>query len=142
MFDDTYFMKMALKEAMKAYEADEVPIGAVVVMENKIIGRGYNQVERLKDATAHAEMIAITSASEFLGGKYLNHASLYVTLEPCMMCSGAIYWSRIEKLIYGAPDEKYGGIKKNPQMKKKVVLGGILEEECTGILRKFFEEKR
>src|SRR5690606_26589700 len=107
---DDYFMLQALKEAHRALEADEVPIGAVVVMQNKIIARGYNQVETLTDATAHAEIIALTSAYNYLGSKYLPEATLYVTIEPCTMCGGALYWSKIGKVVYGATDEKHGGI--------------------------------
>ena len=107
-YDDTHFMQQALKEAMLAYEADEVPVGAVVVINDKIIARGHNQVELLTDATAHAEILAITSAFNFLGTKYLPEATLYVTIEPCLMCCGALYWSKIGRIVYGASDEKNG----------------------------------
>ena len=106
MFNDHYFMKQALVEAKKAYDADEVPVGAVVVIDNKIIARAYNLTERLNDVTAHAEMQAITAAANFLNGKYLSDCSLYVTLEPCVMCMGAIYWSQLSKTIFGAKDKK------------------------------------
>ena len=108
MFDDHYFMKQALVEAQKAYDADEVPVGAVVVIDNKIIARAHNLTERLNDVTAHAEMQAITAAANFLNGKYLSDCSLYVTLEPCVMCMGAIYWSQLSKTIFGAKDKKRG----------------------------------
>src|SRR6478609_10250474 len=107
-YDDIYFMQQALKEAVIAYEADEVPIGAVVVINNKIIARGHNQVELLNDATAHAEILALTTAFNYLGSKYLPEATLYVTVEPCLMCSGALFWSKIGKIVYGADDEKNG----------------------------------
>src|SRR5215207_9610486 len=106
--DDEYYMKQALAQAQKAFEEDEVPVGAVIVLNNKIISRGYNQVEKLNDSTAHAEIIALTSAFNLLGSKYLPEATLYVTIEPCLMCSGAIYWSKLGKLVYGADDEKNG----------------------------------
>ena len=108
MFDDHYFMKQALVEAQKAYDADEVPVGAVVVIDNKIIARAHNLTERLNDVTAHAEMQAITAAAHFLNGKYLSDCSLYVTLEPCVMCMGAIYWSQLSKIVFGAEDKKRG----------------------------------
>ena len=107
--DDEHYMKQALKEAQKALDADEVPIGAIIVMQDTIIARGYNQVETLNDSTAHAEIIALTSAFNYLGSKYLPEATIYVTIEPCTMCCGALYWSKIGKLVYGAPDPKHGG---------------------------------
>ncbi|HNJ58891.1 MAG TPA: nucleoside deaminase, partial [Chitinophagaceae bacterium] len=106
LYTDDYFMQQALKEANKAFNEDEVPIGAVVVVNNKIISKGYNQTEKLNDCTAHAEMIALTSAFNFLGAKYIPQASLYVTVEPCLMCCGALYWSKLAKIVYGASDEK------------------------------------
>ena len=108
--DDEHYMKQALKEAQKALDADEVPVGAIIVMQDTIIARGYNQVETLNDSTAHAEIIALTSAFNFLGSKYLPEATLYVTIEPCLMCAGALYWSKIGGLVYGAPDPKHGGL--------------------------------
>src|SRR5213592_3053897 len=110
MFDknDEYYMKQALSQAQKAFDEDEVPIGAVVVIDNKIIARGYNQVEKLQDPTAHAEIIALTSAFNYLGSKYVPSASIYVTVEPCLMCAGAIYWSKVKRIVYGADDEKNG----------------------------------
>jgi tRNA(adenine34) deaminase len=143
---DEYYMQQAIKEAHKALEADEVPIGAVIVMQDRIIARGYNQVELLKDATAHAEIIALTSAFSFLGAKYLPEATLYVTIEPCTMCSGALYWSKIGKVVFGASDEKHGGIslysEKNPLHPKTILKSGILAEECVLLLKEFFRKKR
>src|SRR5687768_694344 len=107
---DEYFMQQALKEAQKAHDEGEVPIGAIIVMQNKIIARGYNQVEKLNDSTAHAEIIALTSAYNYLGAKYLPEATLYVTIEPCLMCAGALYWSKINKIFYAAEDEKHGAL--------------------------------
>lgn len=145
---DEYFMQQALKEANRALEADEVPIGAVIVMQNRIIGRGYNQVETLNDATAHAEIIALTSAFNYLGSKYLPEATLYVTVEPCTMCCGALYWSKIGKLIYGASDLKHGGISlfsksnKNLLHPKTTVVTDILSEECAFLMKDFFKKRR
>jgi tRNA(adenine34) deaminase len=145
---DEYFMQQALKEADKALDADEVPIGAVVVMQNKIIGRGYNQVETLNDATAHAEIIALTSAFNYLGSKYLPDATLYVTIEPCTMCCGALYWSKIGKLVYGASDLKHGGISllskhnKNLLHPKANVETNVLSEECAALMKNFFKKRR
>lgn len=141
---DTDFMKQALREASRAYEADEVPVGAVVVVQNRIIGRGYNQVEMLNDSTAHAEIIALTSAFNYLGAKYLPDATLYVTIEPCTMCCGALYWSKIGKVVYGASDIKHGGLSLHPKIlhPKTVVVSGILEDECAGLMKDFFAAKR
>lgn len=142
-FDDVYFMREAIREAVKAFEEDEVPVGAVVVANNKIIARGYNLTERLTDVTAHAEMQAITSASNYLGVKYLKDCTLYVTLEPCAMCAGALFWSQIDRVVFGANDEKRGfnalGIKVHP---KTTVTGGIEEEVCIDLLKDFFRSKR
>lgn len=137
-------MREALKEAQKAFDADEVPVGAVIVANNKIIARAHNLTERLVDVTAHAEMQAITSASNSLGGKYLNECSLYVTLEPCTMCAGALAWSQIGKIIYGASDVKKGFSKHTTQIlhPKTMVENGILEEECGRLLKEFFAKKR
>jgi tRNA(adenine34) deaminase len=140
--DDAYFMKQALREAQKAFEADEVPIGSVVVMENRIIGRGYNQVETLIDSTAHAEIIALTSAFNFLGTKYLPEATIYATVEPCAMCCGALYWSKIGKLVYGAEDPKHGGLSKVPLHPKTVILGNIYANDCIDLMQSFFRKKR
>ncbi|RYZ52540.1 MAG: nucleoside deaminase [Sphingobacteriales bacterium] len=144
--DDTRFMKEALRQARLAYEAGEVPVGAVVVLNNRIIGRGYNQVEQLNDSTAHAEMIALTSAFNQLGAKYLPDATLYVTLEPCLMCCGAMYWSKIGKIVYGASDVKNGYHKttgdNSPFHPKTVIVHGILEDECAGLMKDFFRALR
>ena len=139
-----YFMKQALTEAKKAFEADEVPVGAVIVCDNKIIARTHNLTERLTDFTAHAEMQAFTSASEYLGNKYLDKCSLYVTLEPCAMCAGASFWTRIGKVIYGASDEKrgYKRITENILHPSTEVIGGILEEEASELMKIFFQKKR
>ena len=145
-YDDIYFMQQALKEAVAAYEADEVPVGAVVVINNKIISRGHNQVELLTDATAHAEILALTSAFNYLGAKYLPDATLYVTIEPCLMCCGALYWSKIGRIVYGASDEKNGFkhiTKENwPFHPKTELVKGILKDECAQLMRSFFKSKR
>lgn len=142
-FDDTYFMKKALQEAQIAFDKGEVPVGAVIVVQDRIIARTHNLTETLNDVTAHAEMQAITSAANFIGGKYLNECTLYVTLEPCQMCGGALFWSQIGKIVYGARDEQRGclnlGTKLHPKTK---IIGGILENECADILKRFFIEKR
>ena len=145
-FDDIYFMQQALKEAVLAYEADEVPVGAVVVMNNKIIARGHNQVELLNDSTAHAEILALTSAYNHLGAKYLPDACLYVTVEPCLMCCGALYWGKIGRIVYGASDEK-NGFKKTtkenwPFHPKTELVTGIMADECAQLMRSFFKSKR
>ncbi len=144
IFSDEYFMKMALKEAEKAFNNNEVPIGAIIVSENKIIAKTHNSVEILNDATAHAEMLAITSASNYLGSKYLNECAIYVTIEPCVMCAGAIAWAQAGKLVYGAKDEMKGfsKIKNNILHPKTIVINGILEDECSILLKKFFRKKR
>lgn len=144
LYSDDYFMNEALKEARKAFEADEVPVGAVVVANNKIIARTHNYTERLNDVTAHAEMQAITSAANAIGGKYLNDCTLYVTLEPCLMCAGALHWSHITKIVYGARDEKRGFTKVNQAVlhPKTIVVHGILENECAVLLKDFFASKR
>ena len=141
---DEKFMREAMKEAeMAAYE-DEVPIGAVVVCRGRIIGKGHNMTEKLHDATAHAEMIAITAATEALGGKYLNDCTLYVTVEPCPMCAGALNWSQIGRIVYGAPDPKRGYSLFSPSLlhPKTEVIGGVLEQECGVLVRDFFMAKR
>ncbi len=147
-----YYMQQALKEAQKAYDEDEVPIGAVIVMQDKIIARAYNQVEKLNDATAHAEIIALTSAFNFLGAKYLPEATLYVTIEPCIMCAGALYWSKISKVVYGANDEKHGFKRlfsipsnKEPQSllhPKTQIISGVCNEECGRLIKQFFKVRR
>lgn len=167
--NDEYFMQQALKEAHKAYTEDEVPIGAVIVMDDKIIARGHNQTERLTDATAHAEIIALTSAFNHLGSKYLLQASIYITVEPCLMCAGALYWSKIGRVVFGAEDEKNGyrrgivippdpaagaGIRPLdgktrpsatspwPFHPRTELIGGILPEECAALMQEFFRSKR
>src|SRR5689334_15366091 len=141
---DDHYMREALKEARKAFEDDEVPVGAVVVCQNKIIARAYNMSERLTDATAHAEMQAITAAANYLGGKYLDQCTLYVTIEPCVMCAGASNWAQISKIVYGARDEKKGFllISKKIFHPKTILVGGILETECGELMKEFFRKKR
>jgi tRNA(adenine34) deaminase len=144
--DDTFFMKEALKQAAKACEAGEVPVGAVVVWDGKIIGRGYNQVEQLCDATAHAEIIAITAACNTIGAKYLMEATLFVTVEPCLMCTGAMYWSKVGRIVYGTPDVK-NGYRKNvgdhfPFHPKATISWGVLELECAQLMKDFFAARR
>jgi len=142
-FDDAYFMKRALVEAEAAFDKGEVPIGAVIVINNQIIARAHNLTETLNDVTAHAEMQAITAASNYLGGKYLIDCTLYVTLEPCQMCAGALFWSQISKVIYGARDAQRGCINLKTKLHPKTKMtGGILEEEVTNSLKRFFLEKR
>ncbi len=149
---DEYFMQQAIKEAQKAFDADEVPIGAVIVMQNKIIARGFNQVETLNDSTAHAEIIALTSAFNYLGSKYLPEATIFVTIEPCTMCCGALYWSKIARVVYGAADPKHGGLsafiktdaEKNRNLlhPKTEIISGIYSEECASLIKDFFKSKR
>lgn len=143
---DEYFMYQAIKEAKKAYEDGEVPVGAVVVINEKVIARGYNQVERLNDPTAHSEIIALTSAFNFLGSKYLPDATIYITVEPCLMCAGALYWSKIGKIVWGADDEKNGHKRITnanwPFHPKTEVVKGILKEECAELMKNFFRDKR
>ena len=141
---DEYFMKQALEEARKAYEADEVPVGAVVVCEGRIIARAHNLTERLHDPTAHAEMQAITAATEYLGGKFLTGCTMYVSLEPCVMCAGALYWAQLQKLVFGAYDEKRGFAKIDANLlhPKTKITGGVMGKESTELLRQFFARKR
>ena len=143
ILDDEYFMRQALAEAEKALTADEVPIGAVIVANGRIIARSHNMVERLSDVTAHAEMMAFTAAAEAIGGKYLKGCTLYVTLEPCTMCSGASYWTQIDRIVVGAKDEKRGflsqGIKLHPQTE---YVQGVLADECSEIIVNYFRSKR
>lgn len=143
-FNDEYFMKKAFAEALQAYDKGEVPVGAVVVANGKIIARAHNLTETLNDVTAHAEMQAITAAANLLGGKYLNDCVLYVTLEPCVMCAGALGWSQIGKVVFGAHDEKRGFKKYAAQAlhPKTEVLGGVLETECRELIQDFFRKKR
>lgn len=144
MLDDTYFMKQALMEADKAFVRGEVPVGAVVVCKERIIARAHNLTETLNDVTAHAEMQAITAAADVLGGKYLNECTLYVTVEPCVMCAGAIAWAQTGKLVFGAADEKRGYRRYAPEAlhPKTVVVDGVLETECADMMRNFFRNKR
>lgn len=143
IYTDDYFMKEAFKEAEKAFEKDEIPVGAIVVIDKQIIARAHNLTEQLNDVTAHAEIQAITSASHFLGGKYLKEATLYVTLEPCVMCAGALYWSQIKKVFYGARDEKRGALQhENLFHPKTTVVGGLLQNEAEYLLKSFFKNKR
>ena len=146
IFDDDYFMREALRQAKLAYDAGEVPVGAIVVWDNKIISRGHNQVEQLNDSTAHAEMIALTSAFVTLGSKYLPEATLYVTVEPCLMCCGAMYWSKISKIIYGAADVKNGYKKTTgdnwPFHQKAELTNGVLAQECAQLMKDFFLARR
>ena len=141
--DPRYFMQQALVEAQKAYDLGEVPVGAVVVIDQRIIARAHNLTERLNDVTAHAEMQAITSAAHFLGGKYLKGCSLYVTLEPCVMCMGALYWSQLDRVVFGAADERRGfaakGVEAHP---KTSIQGGVMAEEAKELMQQFFRQKR
>ena len=142
-FTDEYFMKKALYEAQLAYDRHEIPVGALIVIENKIIAKAHNLTEMLNDVTAHAEMQAITSAAHYLGGKYLKGCTLYVTLEPCQMCAGALNWSQITKVVFGASDPQKGYKKLEATLHPKtLVVSGILENECSEILLRFFSEKR
>ena len=137
-------MGEALKEAHKAFDLDEVPVGAIIVANNKIIARAHNLTERLNDVTAHAEMQAITAATNFIGGKYLMDCTMYVTLEPCLMCAGALSWGQISKIIFGAHDAKRGCLKYNPNTlhPKTEIIGGLLQEDCEQLLKAFFHKKR
>ena len=144
MADDNFYMKQALQEAKCAFEEDEIPVGAVIVCSDRIIARAHNLTERLSDVTAHAEMQAITAASEYLGGKYLTDCTLYVTVEPCTMCAGALGWSQIGRVVYGAEDEKRGFRKFAPQAlhPKTQLVSGVMEEECASLMKEFFQRKR
>lgn len=144
LYSDEYFMREALKEAQKALDHDEVPVGAVIVWKNRIIARAHNLTETLNDPTAHAEMQAFTAATNAIGGKYLNDCVLYVTLEPCVMCAGAAYWTQLGKIVFGADDEKrgYTRIRENLLHPRTVVQGGVLKAECSQLLKTFFQQKR
>jgi tRNA(adenine34) deaminase len=146
VYDDEHFMRQALREAQDAFYEDEVPVGAVIVINNQVIARGHNQVERLNDPTAHAEILAITSACSHLGAKYLPDAILYVTIEPCHMCAGALYWSKLKRMVFGARDVKQGFHffygEKNPFHPKTDITGGVLAEECAKLMKDFFKERR
>ena len=141
---DEHFMRLALNEAKKAFDVDEIPIGAIVVCQGKIIGRGHNLTEQLNDVTAHAEMQAFTAAAQTLGGKYLKDCTLYVTIEPCVMCAGASYWTQISRIVYGAREEKRGFTKleQNILHPKTLLKGGVLGEECGALMTNFFRDKR
>ncbi len=154
---DEYYMLQALKEAKKAFDEGEVPVGAIVLLNGKIIARGHNMVEKLNDPTAHAEMIALTSAFNFLGSKYLPDAALYVTVEPCLMCAGALYWSKISKIVWGADDEKNGHqritgncsfsptadyVAASPFHPKTEIITGVLKDECALLMKSFFQIRR
>lgn len=143
-YNDEYFMKQAFAEAQKAFEKDEVPVGAVIVINDQVIARAHNFTEHLCDVTAHAEMQAITSAAEYLGGKYLTGCTLYVTLEPCVMCAGALYWSQLDKIVFAAADEKRGAGRFGKELyhPKTVVTSGIMEKECSDLVIDFFKKKR
>ncbi|MBO4635022.1 MAG: nucleoside deaminase [Bacteroidales bacterium] len=144
MEQDEKFMKEALREAKLAADAGEIPIGAVMVWKGRIIGRGHNQTERLHDTTAHAEMLAITAATETMGGKYLTDCTLYVTVEPCPMCAGALAWSQVGRVVYGAPDQRRGFSLFSPSLlhPRTEVTGGVLQEECVALMLDFFRDKR
>lgn len=143
MFTDEYYMKMALQEAQIALEKDEVPIGCIIVSNNRVIAKAHNLTEALNDVTAHAEMQAITSAANYLGGKYLQNCTLYITLEPCVMCCGALNWSQISKVVIGARDEQRGFINKNLSLHPKTELVvGVMENECSDFVKNFFKSKR
>lgn len=139
-------MKLALVEAQKAFDKEEVPVGAIVVMQDKVIARAHNQVELLKDSTAHAEVLALTTAFHHLGSKYLPEATLYVTVEPCLMCSGALYWSKIGRVVFGAHDEKNSYRRctgsNNPFHRKTELIGGVMENECSSLMKEFFKRLR
>ncbi|QQM25404.1 nucleoside deaminase [Elizabethkingia sp. M8] len=143
MFTDEYFMKMALQEAQAALEKDEVPVGCILVYNDRIIARAHNLTELLNDVTAHAEMQAITAAANMLGGKYLIDCTMYVTLEPCVMCAGALAWSQLSRIVIGARDEKRGFINKGLSLHPKTeIVSGILENECSALIKDFFKSKR
>ena len=144
VFTDEYFMKEALKEAQKAFDEDEVPVGAVVVCNKQIIARAHNMSEKLNDATAHAEMLAITAAENYLGNKYLKDCTLYVSLEPCVMCAGAMFWTQLGRLVFGANDERHGYKKSGSKLlhPKTEMEGGLLAEESSKLMKLFFSKKR
>ena len=143
IFTDEYFMKKALQEAEMAFEKGEIPVGAIVVIDNKIIARSHNLTELLHDVTAHAEMQSITAAANYIGGKYLTGCTLYVTLEPCQMCAGALYWSQISKIVFGASDENRGFVKMGTQLHPKTtVISGVLANEASELMKRFFVERR
>jgi tRNA(adenine34) deaminase len=144
VFSDEHFMRQALQQAQLAYEEGEIPVGAVVVCQNQIIARAHNQTELLRDVTAHAEVLAITAAANYLNSKYLNDCTMYITLEPCVMCAGALFWSQLGRLVYGAPDEKRGFMRYGKSLlhPKTQVEFGVLQDECSLPLKAFFRQKR
>jgi len=146
VFDDEYYMQQALREAEKAFEQEEIPIGAVIVINQKIIARAYNMTEQLNDSTAHAEILTLTSAYNFLGSKYLPGATLFVTVEPCLMCAGAMYWSKLARVVWGAADEKNGHRRitelNSPFHPKTKIATGVLQEECAALMKQFFQQRR
>lgn len=144
IFSDAYFMRKALDLAKQAYEEDEIPIGAIVVCDKKIIGRGYNQTEKLMDVTAHAEMLAITSAAQYMNSKFLDECTLFVTVEPCVMCAGASKWARFGRIVYGAKEPKFGYslLSQSIPYHKTEIIGGILADECAELMKNFFANKR
>ncbi|WP_297517138.1 nucleoside deaminase [Flavobacterium sp.] len=143
IFTDEYFMKKALVEAENAFEKGEIPVGAIIVVENRVIARSHNLTEMLNDVTAHAEMQAITAAANFIGGKYLKGCTLYVTLEPCQMCAGALYWSQISKIVFGARDEQRGFMTLGTQLHPKTeVVAGVMAEQCAQLMKDFFKKRR
>ena len=144
LFTDDYFMNIALQQAVQALDQDEVPIGAIVVANNKVIGKGFNQTEMLHDVTAHAEMLAITAASNAIGSKYLTDCTLYVTIEPCVMCAGALNWSRVSKVVYGASEPKFGYSLTNEQIisSKTEIVQGVMAEDAASLMTEFFQKKR
>lgn len=146
LYDDAYFMNQALREAKEAFLEDEIPIGAIIAINNKIIAKAHNQVERLNDATAHAEILALTAAFASMGAKYLPEATLYVTIEPCHMCAGALYWSKLKRVVYGASDKKQGFScffgQTNPFHVKTQITSGVLAAECANLMKDFFKNKR
>ncbi|SHF06446.1 tRNA(adenine34) deaminase [Flavobacterium fontis] len=143
IFTDEYFMKKALVEAENAFEKGEIPVGAIIVVDNRVIARSHNLTEMLHDVTAHAEMQAITAAANFIGGKYLKGCTLYVTLEPCQMCAGALYWSQISKIVFGARDEQRGFMTLGTQLHPKTeVVSGVMADQCAQLMKDFFKKRR
>ena len=146
LVNDEFFMQQALREAQKAFDADEIPIGAIIVINQKIVARAYNQTEQLNDATAHAEILALTSAFTYLGSKYLTDATLYVTVEPCLMCAGAMFWSKLDRIVWGADDDKNGykhiTQTNSPFHPKTKIRTGVLKNECAALMKEFFQQKR
>lgn len=142
--EDEHYMRLALQEAQKAFDAEEIPIGAIVVCKGRVVGRGHNLTEQLNDVTAHAEMQAFTAASQTLGGKYLKDCTLYVTIEPCVMCAGASYWMQVSKIVFGAREERRGFLSKSERIlhPKTVLKQGVLAGECAALMTRFFQDKR